>query len=144
MAAELLAPDAMTDDARAYANRVGTAIRQIEMLRDVRQDAYEGRLYVPLDVLDEHSLRLEHLREREFAPQLKQALSAFGSAIRADLDQSVPPRGARLRPLAVLMALHRRLLDRIAARDYDVAKERIDLGPVEKPWVAWKTARAFK
>ena len=48
------------------------------------------------------------------------------------------------RKLAVLIALHRRLLDRIAARDYDVAKERIDLGPVEKPWLAWRAARALK
>jgi phytoene/squalene synthetase len=41
----------------------------------------------------------------------------------------------------VLAALHRRLLDRIAARDYDVATSRIDLGPIEKPWVAWRAAR---
>jgi hypothetical protein len=48
---------------------------------------------------------------------------------------------APLRPLAVLGALHRRLLDRIAAQDFDVARSRIELGPIEKPWVAWRTAR---
>ena len=32
-------------------------------------------------------------------------------------------------------------LDRIAARNYDVATERIDLGPVQKPWTAWLAAR---
>jgi hypothetical protein len=41
----------------------------------------------------------------------------------------------------VLAGLHRRLLDRIAANDYNVATARIDLGPIEKPWVAWRTAR---
>jgi hypothetical protein len=41
----------------------------------------------------------------------------------------------------VLAALHRRLLDRIAAQDFNVAASRIDLGPIEKPWVAWRTAR---
>jgi hypothetical protein len=34
------------------------------------------------------------------------------------------------------------LLDRIAAHDYDVLARRIELGPVEKPWVAWRAARA--
>jgi phytoene synthase len=142
IATELIAPDSIDEDTRAYANRIGTAIRQIEMLRDVRQDAYDGRLYLPLDVLDEHGLRVEQLREREFAPELKRSLSAFGNAIRSELGQAPRHRDARLRPLAVLGALHRRLLDRIAARDYDVANERIDLGPIEKPWVAWRAARA--
>ena len=41
----------------------------------------------------------------------------------------------------VLGALHLRLLDRIAARDFDVATSRIDLGPIEKPWTAWRAAR---
>ena len=58
-----------------------------------------------------------------------------------ELQSALANASARLRPLAVLAALHRRLLDRIAARDFDVATSRIDLGPVEKPWVAWRTAR---
>jgi hypothetical protein len=40
-----------------------------------------------------------------------------------------------------LAALHRRLLDRIASSNYDVATARVELGPIEKPWVAWRTAR---
>jgi len=44
----------------------------------------------------------------------------------------------------VLAALHGRLLQRIAARDYNVAQSRIELGPIEKPWVAWKAARRSK
>ena len=35
-------------------------------------------------------------------------------------------------------------LQRIAARDYNVSQSRIELGPIEKPWVAWKAARRSK
>ena len=82
------------------------------------------------------------MRAREIDSRLKEALKSFSDAVRANLE--APARNsqsARLRPIFVLAALHRRLLDRIAARNYDVASERIDLGPIEKPWVAWRAAR---
>ena len=56
----------------------------------------------------------------------------------------LPPRGPQtehLRPIYVLAALHRKLLDHIAARNYDVATQRIELGPLQKPWTAWRAAR---
>jgi phytoene synthase len=141
MAAELVAPEALSEDLRSQANLLGTSVRQIEILRDLRQDAHDGRLYLPLDLLDRYGLRVDHAREREFAPPLRAALKELGDSIRQTLDAGSKPRDPRLRPLSVLAALHRRLLDRIAARDYDVAAERIDLGPIEKPWVAWRAAR---
>ena len=62
-------------------------------------------------------------------------------SVHEELRSALASAPASLRPLAVLGALHRRLLDRIAAQDFDVARSRIDLGPIEKPWVAWRTAR---
>ena len=50
----------------------------------------------------------------------------------------------QLRPVLVLAELHRKLLDRIAARNYDVATERVELGPLQKPWTAWRAARRAK
>ena len=32
-------------------------------------------------------------------------------------------------------------LDRIAALNYEVATQRIELGPIDKPWTAWRAAR---
>jgi 15-cis-phytoene synthase len=61
--------------------------------------------------------------------------------VRDELQSALAATSAQLRPLAVLAALHRRLLDRIASHDYDVAASRIELGPIEKPWVAWRAAR---
>lgn len=141
MAALLLAPAPLDEATRATANRLGIGVRQSEILRDLRQDAYAGRVYLPQDQLTAHSATLEDLRGREIAPHVKAALREYRDAVREELQTALATVIAPLRPLIVLGALHRRLLDRIAARDFDVATSRIDLGPIEKPWVAWRTAR---
>lgn len=141
MAAQLVAPAALDDASRASANRLGIGVRESEILRDLRQDACQGRVYLPQDRLTAHGVTLEDLRNREIAPRLKNALREYRDAVQEELRSALGAVGAQLRPLAVLAALHRRLLDRIAAHDYDVATSRIELGPIEKPWVAWRAAR---
>lgn len=141
MAAQLVAPAALDDASRATANRLGIGVRESEILRDLRQDACQGRVYLPQDRLTAHGVTLEDLRNREIAPRLKNALREYRDAVQEELRSALGAVGAQLRPLAVLAALHRRLLDRIAAHDYDVATSRIELGPIEKPWVAWRAAR---
>jgi phytoene synthase len=141
MAAQLVAPAPLDEANRATANRMGSGVRQSEILRDLRQDACDGRVYLPQDLLGGHNVTLEDLRGREVAPRLKTALREYRDAVQDELHSALAASGAQLRPLAVLAALHRRLLDRIGAHDYDVATSRIELGPIEKPWVAWRAAR---
>jgi 15-cis-phytoene synthase len=141
MAAQLAAPAPLDEANRATANRIGIGVRESEILRDLRRDAYDGRVYLPQDRLAEHNVTLEELRNREVAPGLKSALREYRDAVRAELQSALAATTEQLRPLTVLAALHRRLLDRIAAHDYDVATSRIELGPIEKPWVAWRAAR---
>jgi 15-cis-phytoene synthase len=140
VAAELADPP-LKDAQRALANRIGVGLRQTEMLRDLRQDAYAGRVYLPLDELATHGLTEIDLRAAETPAAVKSALRPFAARAEANLAQACDLRDAALRPICVLAALHRRLLDRIAARGYDVGAERIELGPFEKPWIAWRAAR---
>jgi phytoene synthase len=142
VASQLAAPAPLDEAARAAANRLGVGIRLTEVVRDLRQDAYDGNVYLPLDLLDKHELKNDHLRAREVDPKLKDALRTVRSTAISELE--LPPRSPQsehLRPIYVLAALHRKLLDRIAARNYDVATERIELGPMQKPWAAWRAAR---
>jgi phytoene synthase len=141
MAAQLVAPAPLDEAVRATANRIGVGVRQSEMLRDLRQDACDGRVYLPQDRLTGRNVSLEDLRAREVAPHVKAVLREFKDAVQEELQSAIRSATAQLRPLGVLAALHRKLLDRIAARDYEVATSRIELGPIEKPWVAWRTAR---
>ncbi|GFE84321.1 transferase [Steroidobacter agaridevorans] len=138
----LVRPEALDETTRAAANKLGVGIRMTEIVRDLRQDAYDGNVYLPLELLDKHELKNDHLRAREVDPKLKDALRSFRETAIVELD--LPPRGPQsehLRPIYVLAALHRKLLDHIAARNYDVATQRIELGPLQKPWTAWRAAR---
>ena len=145
IAAQLLNAETMDEHTRAAANRIGAGVRNTEILRDVRQDAYDGRLYLPLDELDQGKVALEDLRAKQVSGSVKEVLRGFRSAIATELDTSIaalpPASRPSLRPLLVIASLHRRLLDHIARRDYDVASARVELGPVEKPWIAWRAAR---
>lgn len=138
----LVGPEALDETSRAAVNKLGVGIRMTEIVRDLRQDAYDGNVYLPLDLLDNHGLKTEHLRALEVDPKLKDALRSLSACASAELE--LPPRGPQtehLRCVYVLAALHRKLLDHIAARNYDVAAQRIELGPLQKPWTAWRAAR---
>jgi len=145
IAAALVSPQELDEAARLAANRIGAGIRQTEMLRDVRQDAYDGRLYVPLDELEKSDVNIDALRARAVGATVKAVLGQFHAHVAADLEAATAsiPRGMRshLRPLLVMAALHRGLLQKIARLDYEIAAERIELGPVAKPWIAWRAAR---
>jgi phytoene synthase len=142
IALQLAAPEPLDEPSRAAANRIGVGVRESEILRDLRQDACDGRIYLPLDELQRTAVELDSLRGREVTPQLTEALKSFHRAVNDDLQPPVvAQRNGALRPLLVLAALHARLLDRIAQRRYDVASERVELGPIEKPWIAWRAAR---
>ena len=145
IAGQLLDAAALDEATRAAANRIGAGVRETEILRDVRQDAYEGRLYLPLDELDKHKATVEDLRAKQVSAAARELLRSFRATLANDLDAALTSVHATsrsaLRPVLVIGALHRRLLDRIAAHDYDIASARIELGPFVKPWTAWRAAR---
>jgi 15-cis-phytoene synthase len=144
--ASLLAhPVRLDDAARSAANRIGALVRATEVVRDVRQDAYSGRLYLPLDMTDRYGLKHEDLREKEVSNAARQLLTSLSAQLREDFGAtlaSIPASiRAYFRPLYVLGELHATLLQQIANRHFDVGTERIELGPLRKPWVAWRAAR---
>ncbi|AMN46860.1 phytoene synthase [Steroidobacter denitrificans] len=148
IAAQLCAPASLDEASRSFAQQAGIGIRMTEMLRDVRQDAWDGRVYLPLDLLERHDVHYERLRSRDLDPAVRIVLETFAADAREALQgastaaaELPAERADALRAVRVLAALHERLLDRIAARGYDVVSQRIELGPIEKPWLAWRAAR---
>jgi len=147
LCAQLLTTDTELPEAvLSAATSAGVGIRHAEALRDLRQDAVDGRIYLPLDLLDKHGVDPSMLSKATIAPNLKAALREFEKAVEhelrrpTDLDEHVR---TRLRPIWVLAALHRKLVQRIARKDFEIAQERVELGPIEKPWAAWRAARSL-
>lgn len=145
IAAQIADPQLLDDATSAAANKLGASIRAAEIVRDARQDAHDGRLYVPLDDLEKRQAKHEDFRARELDAPARAALGDVAQRAIADFDgalASIPPATrAYLRPLYVLAELHRGLLQQIDRIDYQVGAQRIDLGPIRKPWLAWRAAR---
>jgi phytoene synthase len=123
------------DDPRAedLAEYTGVAFQLTNILRDVREDAERGRIYVPLEDLDRFSVRIEDLaalrdgarmtlNQRELLESLaKRAEDDYksGFALLPLIDPDSRPA------LWVLVTIYHDLLRRIEARNYDVFTERV-------------------
>lgn len=124
-------------DARAekLAEETGVAFQLTNILRDVREDAERGRIYLPLEDLDRHNVRIEELGTIRSGSQmtLNQRELLEGIAKRAEEyyqsgQRLLPLIAADARPaLWVLITIYHRLLRRIERRGFDVFSERVSV-----------------
>ena len=145
IAAAVLAGDrAVSEDERRFARKLGSAQRQVEMIRDVRRDLRRGRLYLPLEVVESAGITPTELQQPTPPASLGALIAEWRTRVAGALDElpgSLPERTHRAaqRHGLVLGALHTRLLEEITTRSGsdDV---RVELGPFARLWTAWRTA----
>ncbi|MFY9744794.1 MAG: phytoene/squalene synthase family protein [Acidobacteriaceae bacterium] len=119
--------------AEKLAEETGLAFQFTNILRDVREDAERGRIYLPLDDLDRYGVRIEDLaalrdgsrltlNQRELLESLaNRAEDCYKSGY-----QLLPLIDADSRPaLWVLVTIYHCLLRRIERRGFDVFSERV-------------------
>lgn len=130
---------------QAMARAAGQAVRSVEFVRDLRQDAIDGRIRLPLEWLAEHALTHVDLRGVDAGPAARACLRRLAARARrqaadadARLDQAAAPE---LRGLRVLLHLHVALLDHIERKDFAIGSRRISTGPLSRLWTAWRAAR---
>ncbi|MGE0031054.1 MAG: squalene/phytoene synthase family protein [Steroidobacteraceae bacterium] len=124
---------------------LGKSVRMVEVIRDLRQNAVMGRVFVPLEWLVEHGISHVELRSRDGGEGARRCLARLAERSRVawatatgELTQMAD---GNLRGLRVLGALHAALLERIARQGFAVGRRRIDLGPLDSLWTAWRSAR---
>jgi 15-cis-phytoene synthase len=113
------------------AEKCGVAFQLTNIIRDVREDAGLGRVYLPADDMNRFSVPEEQLVRgiedssfREFIRfEAERANSYYDES--APLTELIHPRSRR--SLWALRAIYRNLLYRIVARDYAVLSSRINV-----------------
>jgi len=127
--------------AEGLAEQCGLAFQLTNIIRDVKEDAAMGRVYLPEEDLLQFGLQAGDLASPEVA-RIRPLL-----AFEADRARECYQSGEALIPLVnedsqpglwVLITIYRRLLEKIAAKDYDVFKERVRLSVSEKVSVLTK------
>lgn len=130
-------------DAARYADSLGIALQQTNILRDIREDLLNGRVYLPREDLESFgvSLKLDSAG-RLFDPGGRLTALIRHCAARADTWYE---EGLRLGPLLdrrsgacclAMAGIYRRLGERIAERPSDVFDRRLSLSGKEKLVVA--------
>jgi phytoene synthase len=129
--------------AEPLAERCGLAFQLTNIIRDVKEDAGMGRIYFPQEDLAQCGLSAADLA----VPRIDLARVRPLLALEADRAREYYRSGEELIPLVnedsqpalwVLITIYHRLLEKIAANQYDVFGERVRLTVPEKLTVLGK------
>jgi len=127
--------------AEPLAERCGLAFQLTNIIRDVKEDAAVGRVYLPEEDLLQCGLQASDLASPEPA-RIRPALALEADRAREcyqSAEQLIALVNEDSQPgLWVLITIYRRLLEKIAANDYDVFSQRIQLSVPEKVSVLTK------
>jgi phytoene synthase len=124
-------------DARAekLAEETGVAFQLTNILRDVKEDVERGRVYLPMDLMDEFGESVAELRELACGRAMTERERGMLATLAIRAEKYYVAAG-RLIPLLdrdsraamwVLVAIYHRLLGRIAQRKMDVFRERVSV-----------------
>lgn len=122
-----------SQDGRAehLAESCGIALQLTNILRDVREDAQNGRVYLPQEDLERFEVSTGDLMASTPSDRVRLLLEFEGRRAydyyqkAAPLVRLVAPVGRPV--LRAIVGIYRTLLDEIARRDYDVLARRVSL-----------------
>jgi phytoene synthase len=122
--------------AEALAERCGLAFQLTNIIRDVKEDAQMGRVYLPANDLAGFGIHATDLRDATDASRFRPLLSMEAERAREFYrsgDELIPLVEEDSQPaLWVLINIYRELLNKIAERQYDVFHGKVSLTTREK------------
>jgi len=126
-------------EALPLAEKCGIAFQLTNILRDVREDAGLGRVYLPEEDLQRFGVSVEDLRQGRKTEEFARMMDFEAARARRYYDESRPllelvHRESRS-SLWALITIYSNLLERIRQSNYDVLDRRIRLSTFEKSFI---------
>jgi phytoene synthase len=130
------------DQTTHYAHQLGLAFQLTNIIRDVGEDALRGRIYLPVNELQQFNVSAKDILERRDSPAF-QALMTFqyerAQGLYEQALAALPQADWRNQKPGLMMAsIYRTLLVEIQAAGFPVLRQRVALTPLRKFWLAWK------
>jgi len=126
-----------------FAEKLGHAFQLTNIIRDVGEDARKGRIYLPVNELQQFGVTAADLLNARHSEKFEQLMAfqvARAQQAYDDALELLPKQDRRAqRPGLMMAAIYRTLLDEVQADGYHVLTQRISLTPIRKLWLAWKT-----
>src|ERR1019366_2379421 len=131
-------------EAIPLAEKCGVAFQLTNILRDVREDAGLGRVYLPSEDLVRYGVSVDDLTNARRTEQFGRLMEFETDRARRYYRESTPLLDlieSKSRPsLWALIAIYSRLLDHLVESKYDVLTRRISLSSLEKTWIVLRAA----
>lgn len=127
----------------AYAEKLGLAFQLTNIIRDVGDDARKGRIYLPVNELQQFGVTANELLKLQHSEKFEALMRFQAERAQGIYDEALallPKEDRRAqRPGLMMAAIYRTLLDEIQRDGFHVLNQRISLTPLRKLWLAWKT-----
>jgi phytoene synthase len=132
-----------TDLTTAYAHAMGQAFQLTNIIRDVGEDAMRGRIYLPVNELQQFDVKANDILKRVYSEQFVALMQFQADRAHQLYDQALamlPAQDKRTQKPGLMMAnIYRALLLEIERDGFQVLHQRTSLTPIRKLWLAWKT-----
>ncbi len=126
----------------AYAHKLGLAFQLTNIIRDVGEDGMRGRIYLPINELQQHDVKAHELLKRQYSDRFTALMKFQADRAHRLYDEALallPDVDRRAQKPGLMMAsIYRTLLREIEHDNFQVLHQRIALTPVRKLWLAWK------
>ena len=134
-------------DTMAYAHRLGLAMQLTNIIRDVGEDARRGRIYLPMNELQNFDLKAHDILQRNspwgYGPAFSALMRSQAQRAHACYDEAfahLPDQDrANQKPGLMMGNIYRTLLREIEGNDFSVLHQRTSLTPIRKLWIAART-----
>ncbi len=131
-----------------YAENLGMALQLTNIIRDVREDAERGRIYLPQEDLQQFNIKTADILELKSSEELISCLKFQAERARNYYQQAFDalPDSDRYhqRTGLIMAAIYEATLNEIESDGFQVMQHRVSLTPLRKLWIAWRTARKQK
>jgi 15-cis-phytoene synthase len=126
-----------------YAETLGLAFQLTNIIRDVGEDARKGRIYLPINELQQFNVTAADLLNARHSEKFEALMKFQADRAQQLYDEAfalLPKEDRRAqRPGLMMAAIYRTLLDEIERDGFHVLNQKISLTPLRKLWLAWKT-----
>lgn len=130
-----------------YAHKLGLSMQLTNIIRDVGDDARRGRIYLPVNELQQFGVKANEILLRskpwgyserftalmKFQAERAHRLYDEALALLPEVDRTAQ------KPGLMMANIYRALLVEIEREDFQVLHQRIALTPLRKLWIAMKT-----
>ncbi len=125
-----------------YAHKLGLALQLTNIIRDVGEDAMRGRIYLPVNELQQFDVKAHEILKRTYSDRFSALMRFQAQRAQGLYDEALallPPEDRRAQKPGLMMAsIYRTLLAEIERDNFQVLHQRVSLTPLRKLWLAWR------